>query len=222
MKNSLGGFRITTGLIALVLGWFALATIFAETFAPKLQYFAQDPALPDPISTGSLAEWAASAAPWRGDLLADLATAQAAPLLRHGTGPSSSETTAIRERALAAVRQSLSLAPHSASMWLLLAVLQNQAHKPNSDVEALKMSYLTSPSDVNLIPVRLALVASSATITDDELQNLARGDIRLILTNRLDLKPAIINAYHRASVDGKAYLEHTVQSIDPNFAASLH
>jgi hypothetical protein len=42
------------------------------------------------------------------------------------------------------------------------------------------MSYLTSAADVNLIPTRLAIVSTSTPISDDELKNLARGDIRLI------------------------------------------
>jgi hypothetical protein len=33
---------------------------------------------------------------------------------------------------------------------------------------------------MNLIPARLAIVSASVTITDGELKNLARGDIRLI------------------------------------------
>jgi hypothetical protein len=101
-------------------------------------------------------------------------------------------------------------------MWLLTAMLQNDGQALS---EALKMSYLTSPADVNLIAARLALV--SKAISDDELKNLARGDIRLILTRRPDLKPAISSAFGHGSADGKAYLAEAVRSLDPNFAASL-
>jgi hypothetical protein len=45
--------------------------------------------------------------------------------------------------------------------------------------------------------------------------------MRLILTRRPDLKPAITSAYRRGSADGKAYIDEVVQLIDPAFAASL-
>jgi hypothetical protein len=221
MKSGFDRFRIATLLMALTLGWFAFATIFAETFTPKTQQFSQDTAVPDPSSYGSFADWAAAAAPLRGDLLADVAMAHASPTLRLGKVTASSELLATREGALATARQSLSLAPHSSSMWLLVAMLQTKGQARDSGAEPLKMSYLTSPSDTNLIPTRLAIVSASAAITDGELKNLARGDIRLILTRRTDLKPAIINAYRNGSPDGKAYLDEVVRSLDPGFAASL-
>jgi hypothetical protein len=82
------------------------------------------------------------------------------------------------------------------------------------------MSYLTSPADVNLTPTPLAIVSTSTPISDDELKNLARGDIRLILTRRPDLKPATTGAYRRGSPDGKDFIDQVVQLIDPAFAAS--
>jgi hypothetical protein len=72
-----------------------------------------------------------------------------------------------------------------------------------------------------LIPARLAILSAATAIADVELKNLARGDIRLILTRRSDLKAAITNAYRRGSVDGKAYIAEVVRSLDPSFAASL-
>jgi hypothetical protein len=79
------------------------------------------------------------------------------------------------------------------------------------------MSYLTSPADVNLVPTRLAIVSTSAAISDDA----QKRDMRLILTRRPDLKPAITSAYRHGSADGKAYIDEVVQLIDPAFAASL-
>jgi hypothetical protein len=214
-------FRIATLLLAVALGWFASATIFAETFTPNTKQFSQISPISNPASPGVLTDWAAAAAPLRGDLLSDIALARAVPAINQGKAPASPEIIATRESALATAKRSLSLAPHSSRMWLLVAILQNQRQTRGSGAEVLKMSYLTSPSDVNLIPTRLAIVAASAAITDPELQNLARGDIRLILTRRPDLKPAIISAYRNASPDGKAYLDEVVRSLDQGFAASL-
>jgi hypothetical protein len=95
-------------------------------------------------------------------------------------------------------------------------MLQNDRH---SQSESLKMYYLTSPADADLIAARLALV--SRAISDDQLKNLARGDSGLILPRRPDLKPAISSAFGHGSADGKAYLAETVRSLDPDFAASL-
>ena len=102
-------------------------------------------------------------------------------------------------------------------IWLLLALLQNQGQDRQSAAEALRMSYLTSAADVALIPARLGLVSALASTADADLKNLARGDIRLILTRRPDLKPAIANAYRRGWPDGKAYIGGAVQSLDPGF-----
>jgi hypothetical protein len=51
----------------------------------------------------------------------------------------------------------------SSSMWLLVAMVQSQGQAHESNAEALKMCYLTSPADVNLIPTRLRIVSTSVT-----------------------------------------------------------
>ena len=114
-------------------------------------------------------------------------------------------------------RRSLSLPPHSSSIWLMVATSEPRAGA-RSKAEALKMSYLTSPADVNLIPTRLPIASTSVAVSDDELKNLARGDIRLILTRHPDLKRAITSASGGGSVDG---IDELTQLIDPAFAASL-
>ena len=221
MKNVSDKFRIATLLIGIVLGWFAVATILAEKLSPNTLQFSQDLTLSDSSAPGSMAKWAAAAAPWRGDLLGDVAMARAAPALAAHKSPPSPEIILAHESALASAKRSLSLAPHSSRIWLLLALLQNQGQDRQSAAEALRMSYLTSAADAALIPARLGLISALAPIADADLKNLARGDIRLILTRRPDLKPAIANAYRRGSPDGKAYIGDAVQSLDPGFAASL-
>jgi hypothetical protein len=221
MANYRNGFRIATYCMALVLGWFAMATIVAETVTPKAQQLSQDLTLADSASDGSMAVWAATFAPLRGDLLADLAMAQASPAVNLGGSPASSEIIAARELALASARRSLALAPHASSIWLLAAMLQNQARPRDNNAEFLKMSYLTAPADMSLVPARLTIVTGSPAITDGELRNLVRGDIRLILTRRPDLKATIASAYRRGSADGKAVIDDVVRSLDPGFAATL-
>jgi len=129
------------------------------------------------------------------------------PLRRPNPTKEQFHPKATRERALATAKHSLSSSPHSSSIWLLVAMLQGQGQARASNAEALKTSYLTSPADVSLIPTRLAIVSTSAGISDDELKSLARSDIRLILTRRPDLKPAITSAYRRSSSEGKAFID---------------
>src|SRR5271170_5898372 len=99
MRNIPGRFRIATLLIGIVLGWFAVATILAEELGPQTQQFSQDLTLSGSSASGSMAKWAAAAAPWRGDLLGDAAMAQAAPALSAHQSPPSSEIIEARERA---------------------------------------------------------------------------------------------------------------------------
>ena len=226
-------FRIATVVMALILGWFAVATIFAEALTPRTQYFstkyfpsrdavAKDPSPQAPPSRRSLIDWAAEAAPLRGDLLADLAMARAVAVANAGSGPATPEMSAARARAIGYARQSLSLAPHASDVWLLLAMLESRGESGDSIAEVLKMSYLTGRADVDLIPARLAVVATSAAVGDAELKGLASGDIRLILTRRPDLKGALTGAYRQGSADGKAFIDEAVRSIDPGFAQTLH
>ena len=164
MKDLPNGFRITTSLMALALGGFAIATILAEALTPRTPYFSRDLAPPDPVSYRPLAERAAAAA-LRGDLLADIAMARAAAL-NIGNEPATPQWLATRERTLGLARQSLSFAPHASRVWLLLGLLVSQGQDQNSVAEILKMSYLTSRADANLIPARLALVAASTAMAD--------------------------------------------------------
>jgi len=221
MTNGRNRLRIALFCMALLLGWFAIATIVAETVAPKAQQLSQDLTLVDSAANGSVVDWAAAVAPLRGDLLADIAMAQAAPAVNLGKSPASSEIMAARELALASARQSLALAPHSSGIWLLTAMLQHQARPSDSNAEVLKMSYLTAPADMSLVPARLAIVTGSAAMADDELRNLVRGDIRLILTHRPDLKAAIASSYRRGSPGGKAVIDDVVRSLDPGFGMTL-
>jgi hypothetical protein len=226
-------FRIATLVMAVMLGWFAFATIFAEALTPKTPYFptryfskdaAPQAAAPReaPPFRGSLIDRAAEAAPLRGDLLADLAMARAAAVANAGAGPATPDMSAARARAIGYARQSLSLAPHASDLWLLLAVLESQGESGDSIAEVLKMSYLTGRADVDLIPARIIVVATSAAVGDAELKGLASGDIRLILTRRPDLKGALTSAYRQGSADGKAFIDEAVRSIDPGFAQTLH
>ncbi|WP_407147342.1 hypothetical protein [Bradyrhizobium sp. ORS 86] len=124
--------------------------------------------------------------------------------------------------AIGRVRRTLSISPHNPELWLALALLQAQ-RDPHDPVvfEALKMTYFTAPSDARLMPVRLDVAGRSDMLADPDISDLARSDVRLIMTRRPELKPAIVSAFRRASDRGKAFLQDAVQSIDPAFAQTL-
>jgi hypothetical protein len=83
------------------------------------------------------------------------------------------------------------------------------------------MSYFTAPNDVQMMPLRLYAAAVSSALSDPDLKELARGDVRLMLIRQPDLKPFVLFAYRRGSSLGKTFLENTVQSIDPEFISVL-
>jgi hypothetical protein len=214
-----GRLRIATLLTAVVLGWFSLATIFASAVTPAARQLTLDAtSRPDPAQGGVWADWSAAVAPLRGDLLADVAVARAIPVLKPGKAPASPDIIATREEALASAAQSLAYSPHASRTWLLVAMLQSAGPLRT---EALKMSYLTSPADPSLIPTRLAVLAMSAASSDSDLANFARGDIRLILTRRPELKTAISSAYEKGSAEGRTYIYDVARSLDAGFAATL-
>jgi hypothetical protein len=56
---------------------------------------------------------------------------------------------------------------------------------------------------------------------DTDLKELARGDVRTILTQLPEQRPELVEYYVRASSIGKAFLEESAQTFDPKFADTL-
>ena len=99
-----------------------------------------------------------------------------------------------------------------------------EAHSNPADprvTEALKMSYLTGPNRVELIPARLQSVTSNNALSDSDLSEFARGDVRAVLTRLPDQRPILVNDYARASETGKAFLRASVKMLDPKFVDEL-
>jgi hypothetical protein len=125
----------------------------------------------------------------------------------------------LNEQAQATVILALSRAPHESRLWLALALLRSRVNQSN--VDALKMCYLTGPLSLELIPPRLASAASGDALVDEDLGELAAADIRTILTARKDLKGVIVDAYRQASSIGKRFIEQKASVLDPQFTSSL-
>jgi hypothetical protein len=210
-------FRLFALLVLVFVGGVSVSNLAA-------QLLRQAPSpLPSRTSTAPTSEQVSSAhrasaiAPFRSDLRADYAMALANQTLK-------TETTAQTQgdNAQAAVKSALKIGPHDSRMWLLLALLEARSDPGDSLVaEPLKMSYLTGPNRAELIPARLDTVTLHQSLNDADLRELARGDVRIILTQFPDQRQALVKDYVRGSSVGRAFLEESARMFDPKFADSL-
>ena len=216
--TTLWKFRIVTFLICLGMGGVSAKNLLAEIFRSSSAAVAEiSTSVPTQGQIDS-ARGAARLAPERSDLQAEAALALAAQALNGAAG----YRPDLNEEAQVAAKKALAAGPHDSRIWLELARLQIQhSTRDPRIVETLKLSYFTGPSSEALVAKRLAAVTSGYSLNDPDLQELARGDVRLILTRYPNLKPALISAYRGAAPAGKQFIEQNVKNIDPTFVASL-
>jgi hypothetical protein len=211
-------FRLLVLIIFVFVGGLSISSLAAEFLRP-----APSP-LPSRTSTAptsnqiSSAGRASAIAPFRSDLKADYAMALAGQTLKSEyTGQPQSD-----EPAQNAVKYALKISPHNSRTWLVLALLQARSNLGDSLIaESLKMSYLTGPNRAELIPTRLDTVTLGNALNDADLNELARGDVRAILTQFPDQRQALVNDYVRGSSIGKTFLEQSARMFDPKFADTL-
>jgi hypothetical protein len=208
-------FRLIALPIVVFVGLFSITSLVAEFVrSVTLPLPSRDSKAPSSQAV-SAAELASTIAPFRTDLKAGYAVALADNVLRPNE---SGAQPADNEAAQKAVKSALNFGPHDSRMWLLLAQLQAQKNPGDGLVtEALKMSYLTGPNRAELIPARLEMVTLNNALNDPDLTELARSDVRAVLTQR----PMLAKDYVRASVTGKKFLQDSVRTLDPAFADSL-
>jgi hypothetical protein len=113
-------------------------------------------------------------------------------------------------------KQALRYSPHDARIWLVLATLDSQLSARDSRVAAsLRMSYYTGANEIELIPLRLLVLARSDALTNDDLKQLVYHDIRNVITRAPQLKYTIITAYREASPVGRQLLNQILAELDP-------
>jgi hypothetical protein len=215
-------FRVMLVTLGLVVGVHAAASTLAELSSLDRAPFPSDPAKINSPSAAAVPGWLEIISPFRSDLESNHALILALQTLQSGSERSTPEESARNAGTQARAKQTLSVAPYHPELWLALALLK--ARKNPRDpmlIEALKMSYFTAPNDARLMAVRLDLATSSNALADPDVRELARGDVRLILLRRPELRPAVASAYRRASTLGKAFLDDAIRSIDPSFLAAL-
>jgi hypothetical protein len=201
------------------VGLFSITSLVAEVVrSVTLPLLSRDSKAPSSQDV-SAAELASTIAPFRTDLKASYAVALADKALHPNE---SSAQSADNEAAQKATKSALKFGPHDSRMWLLLARLQAQKNPGDGLVtEALKMSYLTGPNRAELIPARLEMVTLNNALSDPDLTELARSDVRAVLTQYSDQRPMLAKDYVRASMTGKKFLQDSVRTLDPAFADSL-
>jgi hypothetical protein len=220
--NSVNGFRVAAMVVAVLTAAYSFASFYSEIFSARPPALPADPSKVVVQTIGPAAQWAAAISPFRADLEASYASTLALMALRPDNAGLSTADAQKNADAQEDVVQVLKAAPHNSELWLIFALLQAQ-HKSGSRqiIEALKMSYFTAPNDVQLMPLRLYTAAVSNALSDPDLKELARGDVRLMLIRQPDLKPFVLSAYRHGSSLGRSFLEEAVQSLDPEFVSVL-
>lgn len=207
-------FRLTTPLLAILLGMQCVWLLLPELSRPGIDRLPTDAAsAAADAKHRAAAAWAASIGAIRGDLWAESAFTYA-DLLWGATGANTGLPQALG-RARASLDRALDDAPHQSGAWLLLAALASRFPSDKlKATEALKMSYYTGPSEQDLMPLRLRIAARSGDFTDVEMRDFVTRDLRLLLGR--GQKSAIVAAYNAASPAGKHFIEQTVGEIDPS------
>ena len=213
-------FRVLLVTLGLVVGVHAAASTLAELSSLDRPPFPSDPAKINSPPAAAVPGWLEIIPPFRSDLESNHALILALQTLQSGSERSTPEESARNAGTQARAKQTLSVAPYHPELWLALLKAQKNPRDPML-IEALKMSYFTAPNDPRLMAVRLDLATSSNALADPDVRELARGDVRLILLRRPELRRAVASAYRRASTLGKAFLDDAIRSIDPSFLAAL-
>jgi hypothetical protein len=211
-------FRLLALLVVVFVGGISISNLVSEVLRPAPAPLpSRDSKAVAPHLVASV-KLASDIAPFRTDLKADYAIALAGQALKSDHAWQASDD----ERAQNAVKSALKAGPHDSRMWLVLALVQARSNLGDPLIaESLKMSFLTGPNRAELIPTRLDTVTLHQSLNDADLRELARGDVRIILTRLPEQREALVNDYVRGSSSGKAFLEESARMFDPKFADSL-
>jgi hypothetical protein len=208
-------FRLVTSLFAVLLGVQCVWLLVAEFYRPGISRLPTDAASAAAARNERInASWAARIGTIRGDLWAESAFTYADLLWNDGRG------AADLVQAHSSLNYALTAAPHQSSVWLLLAALASRYQLPNIDVkEAVRMSYYTGPSELELMPLRLWTAVHSDAFSDSELRDSISREVRLLFSHQQN--SALIAAYNAAPSMGRQFIEQTIREIDPAAAESL-
>jgi hypothetical protein len=208
-------FRLATLLFAILLGVQCVWLLLTEFSRPGIYEFPTNAAAAVAARNKRIdASWAAMVGVIRGGLWAESAFTYADLLWGDAGGGAN------LAQARSSLDHALADAPHQSSAWLLLAGLASRYQLRGIDAkEAVKMSYYTGPSELELMPLRLQIAAHSDAFSDIELRDSISREVRLLFTHQQ--KFAIVAAYNAAPSAGRQFIEQTIREIDPSAVESL-
>jgi hypothetical protein len=207
--------RLATSLFAMLLGVQCVWLLLAELYRPGIHRLPTHAASAAAARNKRIdATRAAMIGAIRGDLWGESAFTYADLMWDGGSGG------ADLVQARSSLYSALTDAPHQSSVWLLLAGLASRYQLPGIDVkEAVRMSYYTGPSELELMPLRLWIAVHSGGLSDIELRDSISREVRLLFTHQQ--KSAIVAAYNAAPSAARQLIEGTIREIDPSAAELL-
>jgi len=208
-------FRRATLLLAILLGVQCVWILLAEFLRPGIYRLPMDAKSAAAAQSERIsARRAAIIGAIRGDLWAESAFTYADLIWGDRKGGAN------LVQARSSLNYALIYAPHQSSTWLLLAGLASRYQLPGIDVkEALRMSYYTGPSELELMPLRLWFAIHSDAFSDIELRDSISREVRLLFTHQQ--QSAIVAAYNAAPSAARQFIKRTIREIDPSAAESL-
>jgi hypothetical protein len=207
--------RLATSLFAILLGIQCVWLLLAELSRPGIHRLPTDAASAAAARNKRMdATRAAMIGAIRGDLWGESAFTYADLMWDDGSG------RANLAQARSSLYHALTDAPHQSSVWLLLAGLAQRYRLSGIDVkEAVRMSYYTGPSELELMPLRLWIAVHLDAFSDIELRDSISREVRVLFTHHQ--KSATVAAYNAASSAGRQLIEKTIGEIDPSAVESL-
>jgi len=205
MGQNATGFRYLLGGLALALAALALPMTAAESLSMAA---GREMSRATALRIGAGLGW------WRGDLWG--AYALAAAQQADETADAAGAERAFRR----AATRALAIAPYQPMLWLALAKREQGAPTSAGAFNAaLKMAYYTAPGDETAMAIRLAMALSPAAAPDEELDELARGDVRALLARGRIAELSAI--YHSVAAGGRPFIENAVRAMRPDLADRL-
>ncbi len=212
--------RASMYALALTLGLAAALVLIPELIGPAHVSFPLS-GTATPQAARDRARLAANLALFRGDLWGNYAAALGEGLTSDIAANASAASKSV-EAAGWPARRAVSLAPHDAGMWLLIAALEARLDSSNRGVQGpLKLSYYTGAADQNLMGLRLRVATRSQAISDSNMQLLVSGDLRAIVSSAPALKSAIIMAYRDALAPGRQFIADALADLDPTLLETV-
>jgi hypothetical protein len=211
-------FRATTTLVAMLLGIQCVWLLAAEYSRVGIRQIPKDAAASAAAANERVrAERAAWIGAIRGELWTEYAYTYADLLWGNTIKANLSSEL---QQAQVILNRALEYAPDQSGAWLLLAGLASVHPLPGvRGLQALKMSYYTGPSELDLLPLRLRIALRMSDVRDPELRQLIGRDVAL-LVKRHELA-AMGAAETSASPAGKRLMEEILTEVDPSILRPL-